>query len=129
MNKLNIRIDTWLWAARIFKTRSIAKQAVNNGKIKINGAKCKPSRIIQLNDLVVAKIGSSEKELVILQLDDKRQSYKLAQLLYEETPKSIASYKKYIEAKKLSREFTLPPPKKPNKKHRRQILEHKRQTR
>ena len=127
MSKSNIRIDTWLWATRIFKTRTIAKQAINNGKIKVNGVKCKPSRIIQVNDLISAKIGFYEKELLVLQLHDKRQPYKLAQLLYEETPESIVANQRQLEAKKLSREFSQPPAKKPDKKQRRQLLEHKRQ--
>ena len=128
MDNLNIRIDTWLWVARIFKTRSTSKQAINNGKVKINGIKCKPSRIVNLNDVVLVKIGCHEKELVILQITDKRQAYKLAQLLYKETPTSITAYNEYLQAKKLSTDFTLPPPRKPDKKQRRQILNHKRQS-
>ncbi len=84
-----VRIDRWLWAARFFKTRGAATDAVLGGRIHLNGARVKPAKDVQAGDTVQVTLGDTRREVVILALADKRGSAAVAQSLYEETPDSI----------------------------------------
>src|SRR6266568_8009783 len=84
-----IRIDKWLWAARFFKTRSLAADAVTGGKIDVNGARAKPSRIMRLGDKLNIRRGPYEWTVVVKGLAKLRGPAPEAQLLYEETEESV----------------------------------------
>lgn len=116
-----IRIDKWLWAARFFKTRSLATEAVGGGKIKLNGEPTKPAREVKTGDRLDIFNGDSRWQVTVLGLSDKRGPAPAARLLYEETPESIAAR----EAEQLRRKFTREPAAeihgRPTKKDRRQL--------
>ena len=84
-----LRVDRWLWAARFFKTRSLAKSAIENGKIELNGNRIKASKEIAQGDLLSVRRGDTVQVVTVLALTDKRGSATIAQGLYEETEQSI----------------------------------------
>ncbi len=116
-----IRIDKWLWAARFFKTRSLATDAISGGKVKLNGAASKPAREVKIGDRLDIFNGDTRWEITILGLSDKRGPASSARLLYEETPDSIAAR----EAEQMRRRFTQDPAAdmhgRPTKRDRRQM--------
>lgn len=120
-NQLMVRIDKWLWAARFFKTRSLAKKSVEQGKIKVSGQKCKPSRNVQLGDMVIIKKSDLIWEVEITGLAEKRGSATIAQTLYEETQESINQRESQTLLKKAEYHSTPKPDKRPTKKQRRDI--------
>lgn len=85
-----VRIDKWLWAARFFKTRSLATDAVSAGKVKLRQEKTKPSHALKANDVLWINNGATQWEVVVLGMAEKRCSAAIAQALYAETPDSIA---------------------------------------
>ena len=115
-----VRIDKWLWAARFYKSRSLANDAVSGGKIHLSGQRVKPSRAVHIGDTLQVRQGYDEKVITITNLSEKRVSATLAALLYQETIDSINKR----EADKLQRLSTSTPHpnKKPNKKERRLII-------
>ncbi len=116
-----IRLDKWLWAARFFKTRSLAKQAIEGGKIHYNGARSKVSRETELGAIVTLRQGWDEKEIEVIALSDKRRGAPEAQLLYRETEDSIAKREAAADQRKALRGLDLIRDERPNKKQRRQI--------
>jgi ribosome-associated heat shock protein Hsp15 len=116
------RIDKWLWAARFFKTRSLASQALDGGHVLINGEKGKPSRHICMGDEVCVLTPSGKFTLVVKALNMYRGSASEARLLYEETPESIFAREKLAQEKTGAPIFThLEIKGRPTKKWRRQI--------
>ena len=83
-----IRIDKWLWAARFFKKRSLAKAAIENGRIRINGARVKASKLVSRNSVILIKKQNYDIEIVVIDLRHERRPAHEAQLLYSETEKS-----------------------------------------
>jgi len=114
----NIRIDKWLWACRFYKTRALAKAAIDGGKIEYQGHKCKPSRFVQLEHVVKLRQGFDEKTVIVKQLSERRQSASIAQTLYQETAESIQKRLQIAEMRKIAAPRTQG---KPDKKQRRQI--------
>jgi ribosome-associated heat shock protein Hsp15 len=100
----NVRIDKWLWAARFFKTRSLATDAVDNGKVRLGGERIKPARAVKLGDLLTIDNGAEEWEVAVLGISDKRGAAPVARLLYAETEASIARRANEAEGRKLYRE-------------------------
>ncbi len=100
-----IRIDKWLWAARFFKTRSLATDSVSGGKVKLNGAATKPARDVKAGDRLEIFNGETRWEVVIQALSEKRGPATEARQLYEETAESIAAR----EAEQMRRKFTQEP--------------------
>ena len=92
-----MRLDKWLWAARFFKTRSLCKSAIENGKIKINNERPKASRNINIGDIVIIKQKHMTRTIEIIKLSEQRSSAAVAQTLYEETKDSIAAREKEAE--------------------------------
>lgn len=84
----DLRADQWLWAARFFKTRSLAKQAIDGGKIDVNGAGCKPAKALHVGDRLRLSRGEERLEVEVLGLSDKRGPASVAQALYRETEAS-----------------------------------------
>lgn len=85
-----VRLDKWLWAARFFKTRAKAKDAIDGGKVHLRGQRCKPSKEVVVGDMLNITQGFDEKVVVVHQVSEKRGSAILAQKLYQETPESEA---------------------------------------
>ncbi|WP_434514189.1 RNA-binding S4 domain-containing protein [Dechloromonas sp. ARDL1] len=116
-----IRIDKWLWAARFFKTRSLATDAVGGGKVKLNGAPTKASRDVKIGDRLDIFNGDTRWEVVVRALSEKRGPASEARMLYEETPDSMTAR----EAEQMRRKFTVEPSAdihgRPTKRDRRQI--------
>ena len=84
----DLRADQWLWAARFFKTRSLAKQAIDGGKIEVNEAGCKPAKALHVGDMLRISRGEERLEVEVLGLSDKRGPASMAQTLYRETETS-----------------------------------------
>jgi len=116
-----LRVDKWLWAARFFKTRTLASDAVSGGKIKVNGATTKPAREIKVSDRLDIANSETRWEVSVKALSDKRGPAPEARLLYEETPDSISAR----EAARESRQFVQDPAAdlhgRPTKRDRRQM--------
>lgn len=117
-----LRVDKWLWAARFYKTRSIAKAAIEGGKVHLDGQRVKVSREITLGERLTIKQGWDEKEVIVNALSDKRGSAPIAQTLYEETPGSIERREREAQARKAAGGATARPTQKPGK-HERKALE------
>jgi ribosome-associated heat shock protein Hsp15 len=100
----NVRIDKWLFAARFFKTRSLASDAVDNGKVRLGGDRIKPARAVKLGDLLTIDNGAEQWEVTVLGISDKRGAAPVARLLYAETEASIARRANEAEGRKLYRE-------------------------
>ncbi len=116
-----VRIDKWLWAARFFKTRALASEAVNGGKVHLNGQRIKPSRTVKLDDVYEIQRGFEKLTVVVLKLADRRGSATLAQALYRETEESILLREKEGERRKLARMQVPVIDHRPNKRERRKL--------
>lgn len=116
-----VRLDKWLWAARFYKTRAIAKEAVEGGKVHYNGARAKPGKAIEIDAHLTIRQGFVEKEVVVLAISDKRRGAPEAVLLYNETEDSIVKREKAASDRKHMMAGQMPPARRPNKKQRRQI--------
>ena len=117
----SVRIDKWLWAARFFKTRSMATDAVDGGKVRLNGERIKPARGVRIGDMLDVDNGSTEWEVVVQGLADKRGSASVAQTLYTETKRSIAERERKAEQRKFFREPSETIKGRPTKRDRRQL--------
>tara|TARA_R110000823_G_scaffold198080_7_gene329242 strand:- start:49462 stop:49863 length:402 start_codon:yes stop_codon:yes gene_type:complete len=116
-----LRLDKWLWAARFFKTRSLAKAAIEGGKIQLQGQKVKVSKEIAVGDVLKVRQGWDEKIVVVKALSDQRRGAAEAQLLYEESAESIARRESQAAARKAAGGMLDRPAQRPSKKQRRQI--------
>ena len=118
-----VRADKWLWAARFFKTRSLAKEAIESGKVHMNGSKIKVSKELQIGDTLSIRQGHAtrleEKTVVILALSENRGNATIAQTLYRETDESLAQRAFIAEQRKLDN--LARPDTKPTKKDRRAL--------
>jgi len=115
-----VRIDKWLWAARFFKTRSLAKSAIENGKVHIDGNKSKASRQLEVGTLLTIRQGFDSKTVEVIALSEQRRGAPEAMLLYSETPESIELRKKDSAQRKAANSAVISDGR-PNKKQRRQI--------
>jgi ribosome-associated heat shock protein Hsp15 len=117
-----VRIDVWLWAARMFRTRALAKASLEAGRVRIDGVACKPSRLVRAGDRVAVSRGSECIELVVVALSDRRGPAPVAQALYAETPDSLAAREAARERRRMEGAGYRAPPARPDKRARRQIL-------
>lgn len=115
----SVRIDKWLWAARFFKTRSLATAAVDAGKARLNGERVKPAHSVKLNDRLDIDNGSTEWEVIVRGLSEVRGSATIAQTLYEETSDSIVKRQNEAERRRLFREPSSAIKGRPTKRDRR----------
>lgn len=97
-----MRLDKWLWAARFFKTRSLASDAVDGGKVKLNGSTTKPAKDVKLGDRLHIRAGEQDWDVVVQGLNEQRRPASEAQLLYQETPDSVQRQTQVAELRKLS---------------------------
>jgi len=123
-----IRLDKWLWAARFYKTRAIAKAAIEGGKVHYDGQRCKVSKTVDLKAKLTIRQGLDEKIIVILALSDQRRGAPEAQGLYEETADSIKARMDATELRRVMKDAGAAPDQRPNKKQRRQIHQFKHQS-
>jgi len=123
-----VRIDKWLWAARFFKTRSAATEAVTGGRVHVNGARVKPSRDVQIGDTVQIRIGQLGWVVLVRGLSDKRGPAKVAATLYEETPESLAEREQRRLELRLSKPIGADLGARPTKQDRRRIERLKRRS-
>jgi ribosome-associated heat shock protein Hsp15 len=116
-----IRADVWLWAARMYKTRGLAKQAIVGGKVDVNDAGCKPAKALHVGDSVRLTRGEERLELEILALSEQRGPASVAQSLYRETEASRTAREQAREQRRLSGAGLNRPPTRPNKQERREL--------
>jgi ribosome-associated heat shock protein Hsp15 len=117
----SVRIDKWLWAARFFKTRSMATDAVEGGKVRQNGQRVKPAHAVKAGDTLDVDNGSTRWEVVVLGLSDKRGSASVAQTLYRETDESIEKRKQESEQRRFYSEPGASIKGRPTKRDRRRL--------
>ncbi|RRV12503.1 RNA-binding protein [Stutzerimonas xanthomarina] len=115
-----VRLDKWLWAARFFKTRALAKAAIEGGKVHCRGERCKPSKEPKVGDELAIRIGFDERTVVVRALSAVRRGAPEAQTLYEETPQSLAA-REEAAAQRKAGALGLQTDGRPSKKQRRQI--------
>lgn len=115
------RIDKWLWAARFFKTRSLASEAVERGRVTLNDERCKPARNLKRGDLLDIDNGSTTWQVRVLALSDQRGPAPVARQLYEETPESVQRREKETERRQLFAEPADAIRGRPTKRDRRQL--------
>ena len=116
-----VRIDLWLWAARFFKTRSLAKQAIEAGRVELGGQAVKAARGVKVGDALSIRRGDERFEVSVLALADKRGSAPMAQSLYAETAESIAARAAEREKRRMEATGYRAPASKPDKRARRLI--------
>ncbi|MDN6319678.1 MAG: ribosome-associated heat shock protein Hsp15 [Marinobacter sp.] len=118
---IKVRLDKWLWAARFYKTRSLAKEAVEGGKVRYNSQRCKPGRAVQLGATLTLRLGWQEKIIIIDDISERRRGAPEAQKLYHETEDSIKKREDLSWQRKTMQAAQLPPARRPSKKDRRDI--------
>ncbi|MES0874481.1 RNA-binding S4 domain-containing protein [Sinimarinibacterium thermocellulolyticum] len=116
----SVRLDKWLWAARLFKTRTLAKQAIESGHVRYDGARCKVSKAVTPGAVLAVRRGADEIELVVEALSDQRRGAPEAQRLYRETARSVARRERERLQRKLAQD--LVGHERPNKQQRRALL-------
>ncbi|MCL5256057.1 MAG: ribosome-associated heat shock protein Hsp15 [Gammaproteobacteria bacterium] len=126
-DETTIRLDKWLWAARFFKTRGLARTAIQAGKVTYNGQRSKPAKTVELNALINVPRGTDRLEVIVRQLSDQRRGAPEAQLLYEETPESVKKREENAAARKLNSLYNPHPDQRPDKKQRRELIKFKHQ--
>lgn len=121
----SIRLDKWLWAARFYKTRAVAREAIDGGKVHYNGQRAKPSKLVELDAEIKLRQGNDERTVLVCALSSQRRSEPEAQLLYRETEQSVEKREKVALARKMNA-LTMPhPDRRPDKKERRDLIKFK----
>jgi ribosome-associated heat shock protein Hsp15 len=121
MTSEKMRIDKWLWAARFFKTRSLATQAIEHGRVKLNGERIKPARDVKPGDRLDLHVGDCDWTLTVRALSMQRGPAPVAQALYEEDPASHARRQQQMSERKLASSPAAEIKGRPTKRDRRQI--------
>jgi len=117
-----VRLDKWLWAARFFKTRALATEAIHGGHVHLNGARVKPSRTIQAGDQLEIQRGREQFGVTVLALSERRGPASEAARLYQESEASRLQREQFAEQQRLISASALAPQRRPDKKARRQII-------
>jgi ribosome-associated heat shock protein Hsp15 len=125
MTDSTVRLDKWLWAARFFKTRVLAAEAVAGGKVKLNGERVKAAKAVRVNDALCISIGAYEYAIRVLALSTRRGPAPQAALLYEESESSQAVRKALATRLAAERQHAIHTNGRPSKKQRRQIIQFK----
>ena len=122
----SVRLDKWLWAARFFKTRSLAREAVKGGKVHLRGARVKPGKVLGAGDRLTIRRGEELFEITVDDVGDRRLSPSLARDKYTEDPDSLANRLALAEARKREHQAKVNRPRRPDKRQRRNIVNFKR---
>ena len=118
-----VRIDKWLWAARFYKTRNLANQAVEGGRVHVNNHRIKPSYKVKIDDTILISRQNVKQEIIVLGLNEQRKSAPEAQKLYRESEESIAQRELYVEQRKILNQGIPKTSGKPDKHQRRKLRE------
>ena len=121
----SVRLDKWLWAARFFKTRSVARDAVSGGKVHLNGNRAKPGRTLSVDDVLRIQRGDDEYTITIIEVASRRGPAAVAQTLYEESDESRLKREKLVEQRKLEHEQHAGRERRPDKRQRRRLVRFK----
>lgn len=121
--KSDVRIDKWLWAARFFKTRGLAQQAIENGRVQVDRHRVKPAHAVRVGMRILVVVGDTAREVDVMGLADKRGPAPVAQALYEETPESIRLREERAEHRRMAREPARAIHGRPTKRDRRELDE------
>lgn len=117
-----VRIDKWLWAARFFKTRSTATEAVDGGKVEVNGERVKPAKLVKVGDEVHVRLAPFDHVVIVRDVAERRGSAAVAQALYEERPESVAARERLREQLRMApAAFIYEEKGRPTKKDRREL--------
>jgi ribosome-associated heat shock protein Hsp15 len=117
-----VRIDKWLWAARFYKTRSLAAEAIGGGKVSLNGDGVKPAKMVQVGDEIRIRLGPYEHAVIVRGLSERRGPASVAHTLYEETPASLTAREKLAEQLRMApAAFVYEDKGRPTKRDRRDI--------
>lgn len=116
-----VRLDKWLWAARFFKTRSLATEAVNGGKVELNGLRPKPSKDVKIGDQLRVRLGPFVHDITIRGLAERRGPASVAAQLYEESADSVAARERLREQHRLAPSAQYEEGGRPTKKDRRAL--------
>jgi ribosome-associated heat shock protein Hsp15 len=116
-----VRIDRWLWAARFYKTRGLAAEAVVGGRVHVNGERAKPAKAVRAGDTVELRIGEMRWTVVVTGVSDKRGPASAAATLYDETPDSIAGRERIAAERRLARPLGADLGARPTKQARRRL--------
>ena len=122
-DQIRVRLDKWLWAARFYKTRSLAKTAVDGGKVHLNGARTKPAKEVVPGDRLTVTRGEVEQTVTVVDIAERRGSATVAATLYEETPESIDTRERLRSERRMRAAGLTVPKARPNKKQRRALRE------
>ena len=120
--RIEVRLDKWLWVARFYKSRAIARAMIEGGKVHYNGQRSKPGKQVEVGAQLRLWQGDEEKEVVVLQLGEQRRGASEAQLLYRETEQSEIKRQKMAEARRLNSLYATHPDGRPDKKQRRDLM-------
>lgn len=118
-----VRIDKWLWAARFYKTRNIAKEMVEGGKVHYDGHRVKPSKEVSIGATIKLRQGFDEKTVLVTGISDRRGNATMAATLYEETQESLQARQENAIQRKNLAQSTPVPAGRPNKRDRRRIIQ------
>ena len=120
-----IRLDKWLWAARFYKTRSLAAEAIDGGKVQVNGSRVKRGKLLHVGDMVRLRKGPYESMVQVVQLSEHRRGAAEAAALYRESEESVAARKRLVEQHRAAAAAFKPSKGRPTKRDRRRIAEFK----
>ena len=122
VEEAQVRLDKWLWAARFFKTRSIAREAVSGGKVQLNSNRAKPGRTLSIGDELRIQRGEEEFLITVAELSGSRGPAAVARSLYEESEENRVIREKLAEDRKLERELNASGERRPDKRQRRNLI-------
>lgn len=122
-----VRLDKWLWAARFYKTRSLARTAIDGGKVHYNGTRVKAGREVAIGAEIELRRGHETWTVIVKNLDDRRRSAPEAQKLYEETEQSRLNREAEQQQRRIANSMLQAPERRPDKKQRRQIIRFQKQ--
>lgn len=117
-----VRLDKWLWAARFYKTRALARKAIDGGKVEIDGVRAKPGKLLKIGMKLKVRIGYDIREVMVKSLSDKRGPASVAVLLYEETAESLSIRMDNAEQRKMAANSIQYDHRKPEK-HQRRLMQ------
>jgi len=121
----SVRLDKWLWAARFFKTRSVAREAVSGGKVHLNGNRAKPGRSLAPGDELRIQRGEEEYIIIVAELSARRGPAPIARTLYEESEENRSRREQLAEQRKLEHQQNATRERRPDKRQRRRLVRFK----